>query len=211
MTEPQQSKPNEEDGKNCYGDERVYVEAELLIAVATALLMSHSGKLSGYSARPELTTGAAGAAARRDVDNMSRRLVLRNSLAMAAAGTLARPYIADAAATTASVWWVQGFAPEEDVSFKKIVADYQKITGNTIDYSIFPYAPMRQKIVSAITSAAVPDLFQNNPAEIIALYAWQDKLMDVSDVVDTQRGEYTETALLRTASASHNSVASGSG
>jgi len=59
-----------------------------------------------------------------------------------------------------------------------------------------PYAPLRQKIVSAVTSGLVPDLFQNNPAEIIALYAWQDKLVDVSDVVETQREEYTETALL---------------
>ena len=38
--------------------------------------------------------------------------------------------------------------------------------------------PLRQKIVSAVTSGLVPDLFQNNPAEIIALYAWQDKLVD---------------------------------
>src|SRR6266851_6706395 len=127
---------------------------------------------------------------------LTRRSLLRNSFSLVAAGTLARPYIANAAATTAAVWWVQGFAQEEDVSFKKIVADYEKTSGNTIDYSIVPYAPMRQKIVSAMTSGVVPDLFQNTPAEIIALYAWQDKLVDVSDVVETQREEYTETALL---------------
>src|SRR5712692_4005228 len=92
--------------------------------------------------------------------NLSRRSVLRTSLAAAAAGTLARPYIANAAATTAAVWWVQGFAQEEDVSFKKIVAGYEKTSGNTIDYSIVPYAPMRQKIVAAMTSGVVPDLFQ---------------------------------------------------
>jgi hypothetical protein len=34
--------------------------------------------------------------------------------------------------------WVQGFTQEEDVSFKKIVADYEKNSGNTIDYSIVP-------------------------------------------------------------------------
>ena len=59
-----------------------------------------------------------------------------------------------------------------------------------------PYAPMRQKIVSAMTSGVVPDLFQNSPTEIIALYAWDDKLVDVTDVVETQKEEYTETALL---------------
>jgi multiple sugar transport system substrate-binding protein len=127
---------------------------------------------------------------------LSRRSVLRRSLALAAAGTLARPYIANAAATTINVWWTQGLAHEEDIAFEKIVADYKKASGNTIDYTIFPSPPLRQKIVSAMTSGVVPDLFQNNPAEIIALYAWNDMLVDVSDVVETQREEYTDTALL---------------
>src|SRR5438876_1352737 len=127
---------------------------------------------------------------------LTRRSLLRNSFSVVAAGTLARPYIANGAATTATVWWVQGFAQEEDVSFKNIVADYEKTSGNTIDYSIVPYAPMRQKIVAAMTSGVVPDLFQNTPVEIIALYAWQDQLVDVSEVVETKREEYTETALL---------------
>ena len=127
---------------------------------------------------------------------VTRRSLIRSSAGLVAAGTLVRPYLADAAATTATAWWVQGFAEEEDIAFKKIVADYQKASGNTIDYSIIPYAPERQKIVSAMTSGVVPDMFQNTPAEIIALYAWQDKLVDVSDIVETQREEYTETALL---------------
>src|SRR5580704_4077279 len=127
---------------------------------------------------------------------LTRRSVLRGGAALTAAGGLMRPYVANAAAKTAEVWWVQGFAQEEDVAFKKIVADYEKASGNTIDHSIAPYAPMRQKIVSAMTSGVVPDMFQNTPAENIALYAWQDKLVDVSDTVETQREEYTETALL---------------
>jgi multiple sugar transport system substrate-binding protein len=127
---------------------------------------------------------------------LSRRSLLRGSVSLVAAGALARPYIANAAATTATVWWTQGFAQEEDVSFKKLVADYQKASGNTIEYSIVPYAPLRQKIISAVTSGDVPDLFQSNPGEIIALFAWEDKLLDLSDVVETQKEEYSETALL---------------
>src|SRR5207248_11627311 len=127
---------------------------------------------------------------------LTRRSVLRSSAALAATATVARPFIADAAATTATVWWTQGFAEEEDISFKKIVADYEKASGNTIEYTLVPYAPMRQKIVSAVTSGVVPDLFQNTPAEIIALSAWDNKLVDLSDIVETQREEYTETALL---------------
>jgi multiple sugar transport system substrate-binding protein len=128
--------------------------------------------------------------------NLSRRSVLRSSLGLAAAGALARPYIANAAATTAEVWWAQGFVQEEDISIKKIIADYEKASGNKIELSIMPFAPQRQKIVSAVTSGIVPDFFANNPAEIIALYAWEDKLLDVSDIVETRREDYTETALL---------------
>ena len=125
-----------------------------------------------------------------------RRSLLQRSAGLAAGAVLARPYIANAAAQTAVVWWAQGFVPEEDIGFKKIVGEYEKASGNTIELSIVPFAPERQKIISAVTSGDVPDLFQNNPAEIIALFAYQGKLVDVSDVVDTQKEEFTKTALL---------------
>jgi hypothetical protein len=51
--------------------------------------------------------------------NPTRRSLLRGSVAAAAARTLARPYIANADAKTATVWWTQGFAQEEDVAFRK--------------------------------------------------------------------------------------------
>src|SRR6201993_3730829 len=127
---------------------------------------------------------------------LSRRSVLRTSLAVVAAGTLARPYITNAAATTAEVWWTQGFVPEEDVAVKKLVADYQAASGNTIDLSIVPFAPLRQKIISAVTSGVVPDMFSQSPNELIALLAWDDKLVDLTDVVETQKEEFAETALL---------------
>ncbi len=138
------------------------------------------------------------------MERFTRRSLLKSSAGLVAGTMVARPYIANAAATTAVVWWAQGFVPEEDVAFKKIVADYEKASGNTLEYSIIPFAPERQKIISAVTSGVVPDLFQNNPAEIIALFAYQDKLIDVSDVVETQKEEYTEAALLN--SYCYNSV-----
>ena len=129
--------------------------------------------------------------------------MLRGSLGLAAAGTLTRPFVTNAAATTATVWWAQGFAEEEDEAIKKVVAEYENASGNTIDLTITPFAPQRQKIVAAVQSGIVPDVFPNNPGEITPLYAWDDKLVDVSDIVDTQREEYTETALL-SASFSYN-------
>src|SRR5438270_1357610 len=133
-----------------------------------------------------------------DMASLTRRSILRSSAALVAAGTLARPYIANAQAKTAEVWWPQGFVPEEDTAIKKITADYEKASGNKIDLSITPFAPQRQKIVAAMQTGVVPDVMVNNPAEIIALHAWDDKLVDVSDVVEPQKALFTETALLNT-------------
>jgi multiple sugar transport system substrate-binding protein len=131
---------------------------------------------------------------------ITRRTVLRSSLAVAAAGSLARPFIANAAAKTATVWWTQGFVPEEDAAFKKVVDDYQKQSGNTIDYSLIPFAPLMQKIVSAITSSDVPDLISHdiNDAVLVPQNAWDDKIVDATDVIEAQKDKLHPTILLGT-------------
>jgi len=136
---------------------------------------------------------------------LSRRSVLRGGLGVAA-GTLARPYIANAAATTASVWWVQGFVPEEDASFRALVAEYEKASGNKIDHSLIPFAPLMQKIVSALTSGDVPDVMSHDIADqaVVPQNAWNDKLVDLTDVVESQKAHYHPTAVL--ASQYYNNV-----
>ncbi|HEY1798218.1 MAG TPA: ABC transporter substrate-binding protein [Stellaceae bacterium] len=125
----------------------------------------------------------------------TRRSVLRSSVALAAAGTFGRPYIANAQAKTATVWWVQGFFPEEDGAFKTLAASYEKTSGNKLDYSIIPFAPMRQKIISAITSGVVPDLMYATPPEVVPEQAWAGKLVDVTDVIDTQKSKFLPAAI----------------
>ncbi|HML09977.1 MAG TPA: ABC transporter substrate-binding protein [Stellaceae bacterium] len=135
---------------------------------------------------------------------ITRRTVLRNALAVAATGPLARPFIANAAASTATVWWTQGFVPEEDTAFKRIVDEYQKQSGNTIDFSIIPFAPLNQKVVSAFTTGDVPDLIDINVDVLVPQNVWDDKLVDVGDVVDTQKAGFHPT--LYTATQYYNNV-----
>ena len=128
---------------------------------------------------------------------MSRRLVIRGSLTLSATGLLARPHIANAAATTAIVWQVQGFVAEEDAAFRKTVADYEKASGNKIENSIMPFMALNQKAISAITTGDVPDvIFHDAPATILPQFAWNNKLADVSDIVEANRSKLSETALL---------------
>src|ERR1700755_3566298 len=133
----------------------------------------------------------------------SRRSVLRGSLGIAAAATLGKPYIANAAATTATVWVNQGFVKAEDDAFKQLAADYMKTSGNTLEYSIMPFQAQNQKTVSALTSGAVtaltrgdvPDLvFMDAPQTIIPQNAFDDKLVDVSDIVKPYEAQLSKTA-----------------
>src|SRR5215469_17571645 len=108
--------------------------------------------------------------------HMSRRSVLTSSAGLTVAG-LARPHIANAQATTATVWVNQGFVPQEDAAFKKLAADYMKESGNTLDYSIMPFQAQNQKTIAALTSGDVPDLiFMDAPQSIVPQNAWDDKL-----------------------------------
>ena len=137
---------------------------------------------------------------------LSRRAMLRGSACLTTSLSLARPFVAHAADKTATIWVVQGFVPEEDAAFRNTVADYEKLSGNKLDYSIMPFQALNQKAISALTSGAVPDLiFHDAPATILPQNAWDDKLLDVSDVVDAYKGQLSETAIL--GSSFYNSVA----
>ena len=136
---------------------------------------------------------------------MSRRSVIRASLGLTTVGMLARPHIANTAATTTIVWRDQGFVPEEDAAFRATVAAYEKASGNKLDLSIMPFMALNQKIVSVLTTGDVPDLiFHIAPSTILPQNAWNDKIEDVSDIVEAHKSELSHTALL--SSSYYNSV-----
>src|SRR6202011_4350416 len=128
---------------------------------------------------------------------LTRRSVLRGSVGLAATGALARPHIANAATTTAELWWVQGFAQEEDVAFKKVLADYERERDTKIEKHI-SVAPLPKNAVSAIPAGVVPDVMELADFSFLPLNAWADKLVDVSDIVEPLKSQYIDTALRAT-------------
>jgi multiple sugar transport system substrate-binding protein len=133
------------------------------------------------------------------MNGIIRRDLLKFSLGlMTAAGTaatLSRPAVASG--KTIEVWWNQGFYAAEDAAFQALVAAWEKASGNTVNLSLIPAQTLNDKIVSALTSGEVPDLLyaDNAPAQIVPQNAWHDKLIDVTDVVETQKAEFSPTAL----------------
>jgi multiple sugar transport system substrate-binding protein len=130
------------------------------------------------------------------VIDLTRRSVLRRSAGLLMAGSLARPFIANAAATTATVWWAQGLVANEDDAFRAAAVEYEKASGNKIDATLTPAQPLNRKIIAALTAGgSLPDLMYSIPPEIVPLQAWQDNLIDVTDVVETQKSKYSPAAL----------------
>ena len=133
--------------------------------------------------------------AAKEMTSLTRRSVLGGSLGLVAAGALVRPHIANAAATTIEAWFAQGFVPEEDSAFRAMAADYEKASGNKVDHSLIPYAALRQKAISAITSGAVPDMIEVADFALAPIQSWDDKLIDVNDVVEPEKEQFIPTAL----------------
>lgn len=132
------------------------------------------------------------------MSGITRRSLINRSIGLVAAGALARPYIANAQAKTATMWVVQGFVlPDEDMAIQKAVADYMKQSGNKIDLSIIPFAPERQKVIAALTAGGeLPDIIENGDIQTNAVLAWDDHFADVTDVIETQKSKYHPNMLL---------------
>src|ERR1051326_1668680 len=127
--------------------------------------------------------------------NLSRRKMLASSVGLAAAGALSRPYIANAQAKTGTFWMGQGFIPQEDAAMRQVCEDYMKASGNKLEYNLMPFMALNQKIISALTSNDVPDLFFHDaPENFLPQNAWDDKLVDVSDVIAPYESQLSETA-----------------
>ena len=80
-------------------------------------------------------------------------------------------------------------------AFKAMVEEYEKASGNKIEYSLVPFAPLRQKAVSAISSGVVPDVMEVADLEFAPLQSWDDKLVDLTDIVETQKKDFLELAI----------------
>src|SRR5277367_300450 len=128
---------------------------------------------------------------------VGRRSVVVAPFGLAIASVLSRPYIANAEATTTKIWINQGFVQQEDVAFRQTAADYEKASGNKLDYNIMPFMALNQKVIAALTSGTeVPDLiFHDAPGTILPQNAWDNRLEDVSDVVEANKGQLTATAV----------------
>ncbi|MDR3534758.1 MAG: ABC transporter substrate-binding protein [Rhodopila sp.] len=126
---------------------------------------------------------------------LSRRHAIAGIGALTAASTL-KPRRAKAAEPV-TVWWTQGFYQAENQAVIDAMAGWEKVSGTKVNLTIMNGPDLISKVIAAMQVGDVPDLIHAVTGDrfLVPRAAWDDKLIDLSDVIETQKDEFHQTAL----------------
>ncbi|MEM1169819.1 MAG: hypothetical protein AAGJ08_12260 [Cyanobacteria bacterium P01_H01_bin.35] len=101
--------------------------------------------------------------------------------------------------TPLTIWWTKGFYPEEDEAIKQIVANWEKKSGSSTKLLLLNDDENLNMTLEAVAAGNPPDIVYNRRVEfsLSRPLAWEDKLADVSDVIEPVKSLYSETALAK--------------
>jgi multiple sugar transport system substrate-binding protein len=124
--------------------------------------------------------------------------MLSSALTVGALALLATTTVAQAQAETLTVWWNKGFYEAEDNAIHDMIAKWEKETGNKVNISFYSTADIATKVISGLASDSPPDIAYADTSDfaVAPQQAWNGNLADVTDVIDSVKDKYTETALL---------------
>ena len=126
---------------------------------------------------------------------LSRRRAVAGLGAVAVAA-VARPRFAKAA-DPVTVWWTQGFYEAENKAVVDNLAAWEKATGTKVNLTIMNGPDLITKLIAGMQVGDVPDLVHSVTGDrfLVPRAAWDDQLIDVTDVIDSQKAEFHPTAL----------------
>ena len=100
-----------------------------------------------------------------------------------------------------TVWWVKGFyKAEDDALFAAIKKFEEKNKNIKIDLSQYPIQDMIPKTVAALDSGNPPDVAYADvyDFQVTAKWAYEDKLLDLTSIIDPIRNRFEPAALATT-------------
>src|SRR3954454_9562095 len=118
---------------------------------------------------------------------LSRRGALAGISALGAASAV-RPRRARAAEPV-TVWWTQGFYEAEDQAVINAMTAWEKAGGPKVNLTLMNGPDLISKMSAAMQVVDVPDLVHAVTGDrfLVPRASWDDRLVDVSDVVETQK------------------------
>jgi multiple sugar transport system substrate-binding protein len=104
-----------------------------------------------------------------------RAVILVAALALAPLGARAADLV---------VWWDEGFYAQEAEAAAKVVAAFEQTTGRQVQVVFHPQDELPDRIAAALAAGQPPDfVFGLNLPEYIAPWAFDDRLVDLSDAI----------------------------
>ena len=98
---------------------------------------------------------------------------------------------------TLNIWWDKGFNPEEDEALRQLVGNWEKKTGKKINLLFYTTDSLGEKINRSLKAGNSPDIVISFKAERSpnARLAWDNELVDISDVIKPVENLYTKPIL----------------
>ncbi|MBD2552280.1 carbohydrate ABC transporter substrate-binding protein [Limnothrix sp. FACHB-708] len=99
-----------------------------------------------------------------------------------------------------TIWWEQGFLPEENERVTQIVRGWEKLSGLTVNLKLLPVDLIDQQLSQLVTEPGnphIPDIVYSVGLDtnLAPKLAWQDQLFDLSEVILPIKDRYTPVAL----------------
>ena len=86
--------------------------------------------------------------------------------------------------------------PHRTTAFKEIVQKWEKKTGKQVDLSFFALPDHPAKMLAAFDSKIVPDVDFGQIVNVqTGDFAYEDKLLEISDVINPIRSRFSDGAL----------------
>jgi len=96
-----------------------------------------------------------------------------------------------------TIWWNRGYYPEQEEALKKVVAKWEEKTDNKVKLLFFSEDDILQAAIEGLEVGKTPDILFSERADftLIAQWAGEGKLVDVSDVIEPVKKSYDNTVL----------------
>ena len=97
------------------------------------------------------------------------------------------------------IWWNKSFVPPQDEAMKDIVARWEKQSGKSADLSFFSLEDHPKRVIAAFEAGNVPDVdFGQIVGVQVGNFAFEDKLLEISDIVGPLNKDFTDGAIRAT-------------
>lgn len=97
-----------------------------------------------------------------------------------------------------NIWWEEGFYPEEIDALKNLISKWEETSKTEVELTVIPQKDILADLENAVKEGSPPDIFYSGSGDltVIPRLAWNNQLVDVSDIVLPLQDKYSLNALV---------------